>query len=142
MSRYESERIRDRMAQIRLELDQDVGAVVENAKELTDWRAFVKRHPWFTTCAAAALGYLVVPKRLEVVSPDTATLEALAKKNRLVVKPRADVRRQAGMVHPLVNLIGGALMRSAFSIAGQQLGKIVDSSSAADSSSETATAAK
>jgi hypothetical protein len=127
VSNHESEKIREHMALIRSELHADVGAVVENARELTNWRGFVKRHPILSVSAAAALGFLVVPRRLDVMSPSAEALEKLAKKNRLVVKAKPDVRRQAGLVSPLLNLVGGAVMRSAFAIAGQHISRAVAS---------------
>ena len=123
MSNSDSDAICRQMASIRRELDEDVGAVVEQAKELTDWRNFVRRHPFLSVTAAVAIGYLVVPERLNVISPSAEALEELAKRNRLVVKPKADVRRQASMASPLINLAVGAVLRSALNMAGQQVGK-------------------
>lgn len=123
----QSEEIRNEMARVRRELDENVVAVVQQAKELADWRNFVRRHPLLTVSAAAAVGFLVVPKRLNVMSPDSETLEKLAKRNRLVVKPKNEVRRQAGLITPLVNLVTGAVLRASLSMAGQHFGKIVAS---------------
>lgn len=129
MSQHESNQIREQMARIRRDLNEDVEAVVENAKELTDWRGFVRRHPILSVGAAAVVGFVVVPNRLNVISPSADTLEKLAKKNRLVVKAKPDVKRQAGMVSPLLNLIGGAMMRTAFTMAGQHISKAVAATS-------------
>ena len=125
VSNSESDAIRRQMASIRRELDEDVGAVVEQAKELTDWRNFVKRHPFLSVTAVAAIGYLVVPQRLNVISPSAEALEKLAKKNRLVVKPKTDDRRQASVASPIVNLVVGAIFRSALTMAGEQVGKVM-----------------
>ena len=122
----EAEKLRAQMANIRRDLSEDVEAVVENAKELTEWRNFVKRHPVLSVSAAAAIGFLLVPKRLNVMSPDARDLERLAKRNRLVVKPKAEVKRQAGMVRPVVNVVAGAVLRSCATMAGQHLGKLLN----------------
>ena len=66
-----------------------------------------------------------MPQRLNVMSPDPRTLEKLAKRNRLVVKPKSEVRRQAGLVSPMVNLVAGAVLRTGLSMAGQHIGRIV-----------------
>jgi hypothetical protein len=55
--------IQRRMAQIRHELHQEVQEAVKGAQSLTDWRSQVRNHPWLALGAAAAVGYLVVPKR-------------------------------------------------------------------------------
>jgi hypothetical protein len=62
-SRAAIEDIQRQMAQIRLALHQDVDGAVKGARSMTDWRAVVASHPWAALAAAAALGYLVVPKR-------------------------------------------------------------------------------
>lgn len=128
MTNSESEALRRQMASLRNDLDHDVGAVVDRAKELTDWRNLVRRHPFLSLTAAAALGYLIVPQKLNLISPSAATLEELAKKNRLVVKPRPAVGRQASVASPFVNLVVGALFRSALNLAGQKVGQFVESS--------------
>jgi hypothetical protein len=62
-SRATIEEIQRRMAQIRLELHEDVRSAVTSARSMTDWRVLVASHPWLYAAAAAAIGYLVVPKR-------------------------------------------------------------------------------
>jgi hypothetical protein len=55
--------IQRRMAQIRLEMHQDVQGAVKGAQSLTDWRSLVRNHPWLAVGVAAAAGYLIVPHR-------------------------------------------------------------------------------
>lgn len=125
MGDQDAEDIRRQMARIRRELDEDVESVVEQARELADWRNFVKRHPLLTVAGAVAIGFLVVPNRLNVMSPDSRTLEKLAKRNRLVVKPKAEVRRQSGIVAPLFTFVATALLRSGVAMAGERLGAMI-----------------
>ena len=62
--------IQRRMAQIRRDLHEDVREAVKGAQSLTDWRSQVRNHPWLALGAAAAIGYLIVPKWRR---PETAT---------------------------------------------------------------------
>ncbi len=55
--------IQRRMALVRHEMHHDVREAVKGARSLTDWRSLVQTHPWLTLAAAAATGYLIVPKR-------------------------------------------------------------------------------
>lgn len=137
----EAENLRKRMAAIRRDVDGEVGAVVEHAKEMADWRNFVKRHPLASVGAATAIGFLLVPRRLEVMSPSSRELEKLAKRNRLVVKPRGEVKKQAGMVSPLVNFVTGAVVRSCVSLAGQHLAQLMSNDSEQGTSNPARTAA-
>src|SRR5437868_1326978 len=55
--------IQRRMAQIRHELHVEVQEAVKGAQSLTDWRSLVRNYPWLALGTAAAVGYLIVPKR-------------------------------------------------------------------------------
>jgi hypothetical protein len=57
------EDIQRRMAQIRHEMHEDVRGAVQGAHSLTDWRSFVKGWPWLSVGLAAAVGYMLVPRR-------------------------------------------------------------------------------
>ena len=116
--------IQQQMARIRRELHDDVEEVVEQAKELADWRNFVKSHPWLMVGAAAAVGFMVVPRRLNVISPDAATLAKLAKQNKLVVKAKPDMQKQGGIAAPLISFASAAILRSVVAMAGQQASKV------------------
>jgi hypothetical protein len=55
--------IQRRMAEIRHDMHQEVQGAVKGAQSLTDWRSFVKSHPWLSISVASIVGYLVVPAR-------------------------------------------------------------------------------
>jgi hypothetical protein len=59
----EVEAILRRMEQIRRGLDEDVQDIVEGARELRNWRYYVKAYPWICLGAAVAGGYFIVPRR-------------------------------------------------------------------------------
>jgi hypothetical protein len=76
--------IQRRMAQIRHDLHVEVRDAVKGAQSLTDWRSQVRSHPWLALGAAAAAGYLIVPRRrsaaptVVAVSPAASGLAAAA----------------------------------------------------------------
>lgn len=116
--------IRHRMQQVRCDLGNDVGEIVESTREMTDWRAYVRRYPWVCLGLAALVGYAVMPKRVEIVSPDANAFLELARKNKLVVNTDSQPHAKSGLAGMAVSLIANAAMRSAVAYAGQQLGKI------------------
>jgi hypothetical protein len=61
--------IQRRMAQVRHELHEEVREAVKGAQSLTDWRSHVRHHPWLALGAAAAVGYLIVPRRRQEPGP-------------------------------------------------------------------------
>lgn len=70
--------IQRRMAQIRRELHEEVREAVKGAQSLTDWRNQVRNHPWLALGAAAAVGYMIVPKRRRPESPTIVTVNPVA----------------------------------------------------------------
>ena len=59
----EIEEIQRRMAQIRHDMHGEVLGAVKGVRSLTDWRSLTRNHPLATLGLAAAIGYLVVPRR-------------------------------------------------------------------------------
>lgn len=92
-----AQEIRRAMYQLRQELDEDVHQVKESAATLTNWKHYFKNYPWASMGVAAVVGYLVVPRRLEIQSPDAATIAKLAKKNRLVVEHQPKNQAKTGV---------------------------------------------
>jgi hypothetical protein len=81
--------IQRQMRQVRRDLDQEMGELVDNAKQITeqftDWRAYVKSNPWLYLGLAAGLGYVIVPTRVTVERPVADTLADLAKSGTIKV---------------------------------------------------------
>jgi ElaB/YqjD/DUF883 family membrane-anchored ribosome-binding protein len=51
--------IQRRMAEIRHDMHQEVQGAVKGAQSLTEWRSFVKSHPWLSISVASVVGYLI-----------------------------------------------------------------------------------
>lgn len=114
--------IRERMASLRSELDEGVDDIFEDARTLGNWRYYVHQYPWACLAAAATAGFLLVPRRLELVTPDAETLLRLAKKNQIVIKQKPEPRPK-GPGGALISFLANMAMRSALAYAGQQMGK-------------------
>ncbi len=112
-----ADNIRKRMDEVRLEVGDDVAGIVRSAKALADWRGHVRKHPLLCLGAAAALGFLLVPKRkdkaasTDLSSADAQELIALLKKHGIKTAsalPEAATASKgmfatlAGMAAPLV----------------------------------------
>jgi hypothetical protein len=78
--------IRARMAELRSELSCDVEDVGRSARAMTDVGHYVRRFPWATVAVAAAIGYLLVPRKKQVVQPDPKQLAKLIRKNQVRVE--------------------------------------------------------
>lgn len=118
----ETNAIRHRMEEVRCELAEDVQAIVEGARDMGEWRSYVKSYPWVCAGVALALGYWTVPRRAAGTQPDAQTLAELTKQSRLLamshLPPKGNMR---GM---LLAFAGNLALRGVLSFVGQQAGKL------------------
>lgn len=124
-----AEQIRRSMAYLRDELDEDVGEVENSARTLLDWHYYTTHYPWACVGVAAALGYLVVPKKLEIHRPDPKTLEKLARKNHLVVDHKPKAEAKSGLLGSAFSFVSGLVLKTAMAQLGHQLAGIMDNKS-------------
>jgi hypothetical protein len=59
----DAERIRQQMQHVRQEMGAGMQDVVHGARQLSDWKYYVRRHPWACVGSAFALGFLATPAR-------------------------------------------------------------------------------
>jgi hypothetical protein len=87
-----AEMIQKRMAELRRELDCDVRDVGRGARKLANPLYYVRNFPWASAAAAAAVGYLLVPKKKPVISSDPKVLAELVRQQQV----RLDATKSAG----------------------------------------------
>lgn len=106
--------IRRRMEAIRQTAGEEVETIVQSARALSDWRYYVRNHPWLCAGAAAGLGFMLVP-RPKVAGPqidDAKELIAMLKKHHVqgvTVEgpPSGLLKTVAGLATPFI--IRGAM---------------------------------
>lgn len=120
----EADEIRHQMADIRNCLHQDVQEIVDNARDMTNWRYYVRRYPWAAVGTAAALGYFVVPRRTKVVSQDAdAIADRLSAEYRSAMAGDAQPHKKKTLVGEGFNFVANLAVRGLLSYAAQQAGK-------------------
>ena len=114
----QADEIRERMAMIRLRIDEQSDEVVAQVNALSDWRSYVRRHPWVSMGAAAVLGYVLVPSRKKLGAED----------------PTEDAKKRPAMftTDELRAVLIGAAKRAATAYASRSLGDVASSFLAAD----------
>lgn len=125
--------IQHQMAQLRGEVREDVEDIFDSARAYSDWRYYVNRHPWICVGAAVAVGYFLVPARVEIRSPDVATLKKLARQNRLVVEANPAAQPRRSLLASAGSLLGSLVVRQAMSFAGQKLAAYIEAGGAGGS---------
>jgi hypothetical protein len=114
--------VQARMRQIRCEIDHDLEEMAASARKMVDWRHYVKTHPWVCLGAAAALGFLIVPRRSKGSAPDLAAVAALARTGHVVAEPAPAATR--GLVDLLLSTVASIAVRKAIELLGQGAGRL------------------
>jgi hypothetical protein len=90
-----------RMAELRRDLAGGVREVGRSARVMTDWTFYVRRFPWAMVGIAAAAGFVLIPRKKQIISPDQTALAEMVKKKQL----RLDVdhkKEKRGMLPSLL----------------------------------------
>ena len=119
----QADAVRERMQQLRCEIDGDMEDVSASARTMVDWKHYLKTHPWVCFGAAVALGFLIVPKRPKAIRHDLAIPTELTEAGHLVVKPAPTAAR--GVVDAIVATVVGIAVREATVYLGQSAGKLL-----------------
>jgi len=115
--------VRARMQGIRCDIDQDLEDVSASARSLVDWKHYVEAYPWLCLGTAAALGFLIVPKRATAINADPANPPEPATTGDLAVKSaRAAVR---GLGDALVATVVSIAVREATAYLGRSVGRLL-----------------
>jgi hypothetical protein len=107
-----AEDIRKRMAQLRRDIDVDMGNVSRSARAMTDWTFYVRRFPWAVAGAAAVVGYLLIPKKKQDGTPDAEALAELVKNRQVRVEP-ASIRGETNKLLKSLLVTGVGLVAKA-----------------------------
>jgi len=116
----ETQAILERMEEVRCDLDEDVQEIVEGARVMGKWRYYVQNYPWICLGAAAAGGYLIVP-RVWRSQPAAQPPAELASPSRILVTPRSPPQGSARGA--LMAFVGSLVLRGVSSYALHHAGK-------------------
>lgn len=98
----QADAVRRRMAELRQDLSSDVRDVGRSAREMTDWTHYVRRFPWATVAVAAAIGYMLVPRKKQGISPDPALLAEMVKNREVRVEGLDRAKESKGLLKSLL----------------------------------------
>jgi hypothetical protein len=122
---HSPDEIRRRMEQVRTRMQVDATSTKATARQMTDWRYYVRRFPWAAVGGACLLGFVLVPKRLpqtqQVIDEDA--LRRLAKEQRIVITPQPSEPVQKGLAGTLLALAATGLSRAAMSYVASRINR-------------------
>src|SRR5215467_10342479 len=96
-----AEEIRKRMAELRRELVCDVQDVTRSAKAMASPSFYIRKFPWATLAVAAGVGYMLIPKKKQVIRPDMEALAELVRKNQVNINTSKAAEESQGMLKTL-----------------------------------------
>lgn len=116
------------MAELRRELTVDVREVGRSAREMknraremTNPLYYIRHFPWASAAAAAMIGYMLVPKKKQVITPDPEMLAELVKKQQVRLETSKAGPESHGMLKSLVVMGLTWGLRTGLNYAGQRL---------------------
>lgn len=115
-----AEAIRRRMAELRRELTSDVRGVKEGAREMASPLYYIRRFPWASAAVAAAIGYLLVPKKKHIIKPDPEMLAEMLKKHQINLDPTKPANDTQSMLRGLAVMGLTWAARTGLAYLGQQ----------------------
>jgi hypothetical protein len=116
------------MQHIRCEIDSDLEEMGATARSMVDWKHYVKTYPWVCLGAAAALGFLLVPKRSTAIHPDLAALTELLATGHPAAEPAPAATR--GWFDLLLAEACGMAVRKAMEFLGQSVAEFMGTAAA------------
>jgi hypothetical protein len=107
-----------RMAEVRADLDDGAQEIAEGARDLGEWRHYVKTYPWLSMGVACVIGYVIVPRRR--VGPEIAQqlIAEWIAQSRVVTNPPSLSTR--GVLGAFRAIAGNLLWRSAISFVARR----------------------
>ena len=117
------DKVRERMQQLRCELDEDVEEVSASARGMLDWKRYVKAHPWMCCGAAVALGFLIVPRRSRATHPAAAAVVEPATTRHEVVNSTPTIT--AGVIDAILATVANIAIQKATAYLGRSAGRLL-----------------
>ncbi len=120
----EVDEIRHQMATIRRELHEDVQEVVASAEAVTDWRRYLRMHPWAALGVAFAAGYIIVPKRRRSIPRNIATQADVARIREVVEESGEQAKaktKEKSLLSTLFGMVAPVIVRVGQGYAAQSL---------------------
>ncbi|HYO24456.1 MAG TPA: hypothetical protein VEQ85_05855 [Lacipirellulaceae bacterium] len=119
----DAERIRQQMQHVRRDMDAGMQDIKLGAKQLSDWRYYVRQHPWACVGSAFALGFLVTPARRKMLPGANVDMKALVEQLQAhgVSVGGKTTTASGGLAARLIAMAGPFLLRNASSILAQRL---------------------
>jgi len=100
--------VRGRLDRDSEQLVKDTERLVKKTKEQMNWKHLVAEHPWASMAAAAAIGYVVVPRRSCTVTVDWKSIRQAMPEGASPLPVRKEPRKESAFSSLFSNMLGFA----------------------------------
>lgn len=114
----ETEAILRRMEEVRCDLHEGAQEIADSARDMGQWRHYVRNYPWVCVWTASTVGYLIVPRRRLGIRKVHQTLDEMADHNRHMTRSNSPSKR--GIRGAALMFAGNLLWRGALSYSLRQ----------------------
>jgi len=126
MSIAQVDEIQKQMREIRSDMKEDVQDLVENARQMGDWKYYVRTYPWACLGLALAAGYFIIPSKLQLIQPDSKALVELAKARQISVNAEIQPKPGGGIAQRLMNMAAGMIVQGGLAVLSGQLSHLLE----------------
>lgn len=125
------DQLAEQMRRVRKDLERDVVKLSEDARQVTDWRYLVKRHPYASAGLAALVGYALVPGKKQIVTASRKDIESLVRAGKLQIVADGEPAKQPGLLATSLLAVGTVAARAVMAYAGKRIGEQLERSGSA-----------
>ena len=120
----ETKVIRQRMEEVRSDLNTGFQGIVNDARDIGDWTYYVRTYPWAVLGIALVAGYLVGPRSAFWKQPQTLPVDAAVDSNTSNAPPLPSPH--SNLSGNVLSFVGNLLMRGATAYVLQQAERLFE----------------
>jgi hypothetical protein len=113
----ETKAIRQRMEEVRCDLDSGFQGIVEDARDIGDWTYYVRTYPWAVLGVSLVAGYLLAPRLGFGVQPEMKVPDGSSAPNASHEPPPLQSKSAAS--GKVLSFVGNLVMRGLTAYAVQ-----------------------
>ena len=113
--------IRERMQELRCNLEKGIQSGFENAQSMMSWRYHVRTYPWLFSGAAMVGGYMIVRLKGSRTQPLTLERSASTEQKESLESPKPPSSgRASSLRNSVLSLVGNLVMERVVSYAAKE----------------------
>lgn len=122
----ETKAIRQRMEEVRGDLNTGFQGIVSDARDIGDWTYYVKTYPWAVLGVSLVAGYLVAPRLGFLAKLQTQPADGVSSSNDSNALPSNALPSHGGVSGKVLSFVGNLVLRGATAYLLQHADKLFE----------------